>query len=76
MTDYTGEGTVPVDDAAVSDPPTVDEVQKRQAEEFPEQARTAMRHPPATAEELAVLEAGGDPVDDREDLLIEGPNSA
>ncbi len=76
MTDYTGEGAVPVDDATLSDPPTVDEVQKAQAENFPEQARTAMHHQPATADELAAVEAGGDPVDDRDDLLIEGPNSA
>jgi hypothetical protein len=26
MSDYTGEGAVPVEDAAVDDPPTVDEV--------------------------------------------------
>lgn len=76
MTDYTGEGAVPVDDAAVSNPPTVDEVQERQAEEFPEQARTAMHHQPATAEELAALEAGGDQVSDPSGLRIEGPNSA
>jgi hypothetical protein len=75
MTDYSEHGAVPVEDAAVPDPPTVDEVRDRQAEEFPEQARTAMHHPPATAEELAVLEAGGEPVDDPDELLIEGPNS-
>lgn len=76
MSDYTENGAVPVEDAAVPEPPTVDEVRKRQAEEFPEQARTAMRHRPATAEELAAIEAGGDPIDGPEDLLIEGPNSA
>jgi hypothetical protein len=26
MSDYTGEGAIPVEDAAVDDPPTVDEV--------------------------------------------------
>ena len=76
MTDYSEQGAVPVEDAAVPDPPRVDEVRDRQAEEFPEQARTAMQHPPATAEELAVLEAGGNLVDDPDELLIEGPNSA
>lgn len=72
MTDYSEHGAVPVDDAAVADPPTVDEFRERQAEE---QARTAVHHPPATAEELAVLESGGEPVDDPDELLIEGPNS-
>ena len=76
MTDYTENGAVPVDDAAVPDPPTVDEVRQLQAEEVPDQARTAMNHPPATAEELAAIEAGGDPIDDPDELLIEGPNSA
>ena len=76
MTDSTHDGAVPVDDAAVPDPPTVDEVRERQAAEFPEQARTAMGHRPPTDEELAAVEAGGDPVEDPDDLLIEGPNSA
>ena len=76
MTDYTHNGAAPVDDAAVPDPPTVDEVMEQQADEFPEQARTAMRHRPPTAEELAAVEAGGDPVDEPDDLLVEGPNSA
>ena len=76
MTDYTEHGAVPVDDAAVPDPPTVDEVMQQQAEEFPDQARTAMRHLPPTAAELAAIEAGGEAVDDPNDLLIEGPNSA
>jgi hypothetical protein len=75
MTDYSEHGAVPVEDAAVPDPPTVDEVRDRQAEEFPEQVRTAVHHPPATTEELAALEAGGEPVDDPDELLIEGPNS-
>lgn len=76
MTDYSEHGAEPVDDAAVPDPPTVDEVMQQQAEEFPDQARTAMRHRPATAEELAAVEAGGEPLDDPNELLIEGPNSA
>ena len=76
MTDYSESGAAPVEDAALADPPTVDEVLKRQAERFPESARTGMNHPPATAEEIAAIEAGGDLVDDPDDLLIEGPNSA
>ena len=76
MTDYGEQGAVPAEGATVADPPTVDEVLQRQAEKFPEQARTAMRHRAPTAEELAAVEAGGDPVDDPEEMLIEGPNSA
>lgn len=30
MTDYTSEGAVPIEDAAVEDPPTVDEVLEEQ----------------------------------------------
>ena len=30
MTDYTSEGAAPVDDAAVEDPPTVDETLEKQ----------------------------------------------
>ena len=76
MTDYSESGALPVEDAAVAHPPTVDEVRQQQAEQFPEQARTAMDHRAATADEIAAVEAGGDPVDDPNDLLIEGPNSA
>jgi hypothetical protein len=76
MTDYSERGAVPVEDAAVQHPPTVDEVLERQAEKFPEQARTAMHHPVPTAEELAAIDAGGEQVDDPDELLIEGPNSA
>lgn len=66
------------DDSAGSDPcqPTVDEVHARQADEFPEQARTATHRRPATPAELAAIEAGGEPIADADDLLIEGPNSA
>lgn len=45
MTDYTERGAVPVEDAAVDDPPTVDEVLERQREEFPEQAATSTMQP-------------------------------
>jgi hypothetical protein len=76
MTDYSERGAEPVEDAAVEQPPTVEEVQAQQAEKYPEQARTAMHHRPATAEEIAAVEAGGDPVDVGDDVVIEGPNSA
>jgi hypothetical protein len=76
MTDYSEHGAVPVEDAAVHDPPTVDEILERQAERYPEQARTAMHHPVPAAEELAAMDAGGEPVGDPDELLIEGPNSA
>jgi hypothetical protein len=66
MTDDSGEGAVPVHDATVSAPPTVDEVLKGQAENFPEQARPGMHYQPATDDELAAVERGGDPVDDRD----------
>lgn len=84
VSDYNETGAAPVDDAAVPDPPTVDEVLERQADEFPEQARSAQHGRPPTPEELAAIEAGGDVVDDVDDtaddtasdLRIEGPNPA
>ena len=51
MSDYSEQGTVPVEDAAVEDPPTVDEVLERQREEFPEQARTSTQQPPGELDE-------------------------
>jgi hypothetical protein len=38
MSDYTSEGAVPVDDAAVADPPTVDEVleEQRRRDDLPD----------------------------------------
>ena len=41
MSDYSEEGAVPIEDAAVDDPPTEEEVRERQEREFPEQAATA-----------------------------------
>lgn len=46
MTDYSDSGTVPVEDAAVPNPPTVDEVLERQREEHPDQASTSTQQPP------------------------------
>ena len=45
MTDYTEHGTVPVDDAAVDDPPTEADVRAAQAENYPDQAATADGRP-------------------------------
>ena len=50
VTDYSEQGTVPVEDAAVDDPPTVDEVLERQRVEHPEQARTSSQQPPDVRE--------------------------
>ena len=52
MTDYSEQGAVPVEDAAVPDPPTVDEVLERQREEYPEQARSSTQQPPAEIEDM------------------------
>jgi hypothetical protein len=45
MSDYTEHGAVPVEDAAVDDPPTVEEVLARQRAEYPEQAATSIDQP-------------------------------
>ena len=45
MSDDTEHGAVPVEDAAVDDPPTVEEVLARQRAEHPEQAATSMDQP-------------------------------
>ena len=49
MTDYGEQGATPVDDAAVDDPPTVDEVMEAQRREHPEQAATSTLAEPANA---------------------------
>lgn len=49
MSDYSEQGAVPVEDAAVDDPPTVDEVLEQQRRNHPEQAATStMGNDPAT----------------------------
>lgn len=40
MTDYSAQGAIPVEDAAVDHPPTVDEVAAEQERRYPEQAAT------------------------------------
>lgn len=46
MSDYSESGATPVEDAAVDDPPTEEEVREAQERDFPEQAETAMHNPP------------------------------
>jgi hypothetical protein len=45
MTDYSEEGAIPVDDAAVDEPPTEEEVRDAQKRKYPEQAATADGRP-------------------------------
>lgn len=45
MSDYTQSGAVPVDDAAVADPPTEDEVRSEQERLHPHQAATRLEGP-------------------------------
>lgn len=45
MTDYSENGAIPVEDAAVSDPPTVDDVMAAQRRDHPEQVRRAATTP-------------------------------
>lgn len=60
MSDYRESGAQPVEDAAVEDPPTEEEVREAQERDFPEQAATA-RHgkPPGAFDERA--RPGDDP---------------
>lgn len=47
MSDYSEHGAEPVEDAAVDDPPTVEEVKEAQRRKYPEQAAAAMHGDPA-----------------------------
>jgi len=78
VSDYSEQGAVPVDDAVVDDPPTVDEVLERQRVEHPDQAATSTMQSVPTEEQSATEAAGGDIVgrEPNGDLDIEGPNSA
>lgn len=67
MTDYTAEGAVPAEGAAVDDPPTVDEVLEEQAEAYPDQARTSTLQPPSVTD--ADDEGAGD--DDADDDAVD-----
>lgn len=90
MTDYTEHGSVPIEDAAVEHPPTVDEVLEQQRREHPEQAATSTQQPDRVRagsshgdgaalsdDESAALDAGAVATGDVEDghPEIEGPNS-
>lgn len=69
---------MPVEDAVVADPPTVDEVLEQQRREHPHQAMTSTMSSHSTEEEVAATEAGGKVVnqDPHGGPEIEGPNSA
>jgi hypothetical protein len=56
MTDYSEQGATPVDDAAVDDPPTEEEVRDAQKRNHPEQAATADGRPGERTDE------GRDPI--------------
>jgi len=45
MSDYSEHGAIPVEDAAVSDPPTEEEVRHAQERRHPEQAASATYRP-------------------------------
>lgn len=46
MSDYSESGAQPVDDAAVADPPTEEEVRDAQERNYPGQAATRVEGPP------------------------------
>src|SRR5690606_10499363 len=46
MSDYSEHGTEPVEDAAVADPPTEEEVRAAQERDHPDQAATALHGDP------------------------------
>lgn len=45
MSDYSEHGAIPIEDAAVDDPPTEEEVRHAQEREYPDQAATATYRP-------------------------------
>ena len=77
MSDYSEHGAIPVEDSAIDDPPTVDDILERQEIEHPEQARTSTSRAATTDEEAATQDAGGEVIDRQADGApdIEGPNS-
>jgi len=90
VSDYTEHGSVPVEDAAVEHPPTVDEVLERQRREYPEQAATSAQQPSTGGadderapgadlgdDERAALDAGAEPSGEGGSGHpdLEGPNS-
>ena len=77
MSDYSEHGAIPVEDSAIDDPPTVDDMLQHQGIEHAEQARTSTSRAATTEEEAAIQDAGGEVIDRHADgaLDIEGPNS-
>jgi hypothetical protein len=65
MSDYSESGAIPVEDAAVEHPPTIDDVIQQQRREYPEQAATSTRQPIADVLEAfnaeEVVTAPGEP---------------
>jgi hypothetical protein len=82
VSDYSEAGAQPVEDAAVDDPPTVDEVLEHQRTEHPEQVPTSTQQPPQVRSEAdevaAALDAGGEPTGEVSggEPDVAGPNSA
>lgn len=64
MSDWTEDGAVPVDDAAVENPPTVSEVEQHQREVYPDQAATTRHGRPGEHLEPEELSEPGHPVHD------------
>ena len=59
MSDYSEHGSLPVEDAAVHDPPTEEEVRAAQERDHPEQAATAQHGDPRrVVEELEHGDSG------------------
>ena len=77
MSDYSEHGAIPVEDSAIDDLPTVDDILQRQEIEYPERARTSTSRVATTEEEAAIQDAGGEVIDRHPDGApdIEGPNS-
>ena len=83
MSDYSEQGAVPVEEAAVENPPTVKEMLERRRTAHPEQAQTStMQAPPSETDEpdedQATIDAGGEVTGREPDgsLDVEGPNTA
>jgi hypothetical protein len=72
MSDYSEHGAVPIDDAAVEDPPTVEEVLEAQRRNHPQQAATSTMQPPDVSPDAA--DPAGSPEPRRRGRTDEEPN--
>lgn len=63
MSDYSEEGALPVEDAAVADPPTEEEVRAEQELRYPEQAKTALHGVPDVDHDRSSTTASASPPD-------------